>query len=116
VPQGPEPNWTAELIGKSFRQRVLRVRLTQEQHRVTYSVNVRSATLQVDDVEVVRRYSTTGTKDEPAVEIPFELSDGDAVRHCTFMAYYGAVWIERAVLTVDGRLLYDEGRPEASLT
>jgi hypothetical protein len=94
------------------------VRLTQEQHLVTYNVNLVGDTVLVDDVVVVRKLRPPGKKEEgePNVEKEFQLSDGDVVRQCTFMAYYGAVWIERAVLTVDGRLLYDEGRPQASLT
>lgn len=111
-PQGAEPAWTVELVDKSARQRVLRVRLTNAQHLVTYSVNWTSAALQVDEVEVVRKDYYSGQKKGRAYhELPFQLADGDRTRPCAFTALYKksvVVHIARAVLTVDGQLLYDE--------
>ena len=113
----PESSWTVELIGKSAVQRVFQVRLTNAQHLVTYNVTRWAGILQVDDVIVARRVLPTKgwMTGGPTVEIPFQLSDGDAARQCTFSAYYGTPTITRAVLTVNGRLLYDEG-PQASVT
>jgi hypothetical protein len=47
---------------------------------------------------------------KPALEIPFQLSDGDVERSCSFSAYlaFPSRRIARALLRVDGRLLYDE--------
>jgi TIR domain len=105
-----EPTWTVEAISKTSSLRVLRVRLTHAQHLVTYDVGAFSATLSVDDVVVTRKFWPTGKEEgAPTVEVPFQLIDGDAVRQCTFAAYYGTWTIERATLAVDGQVLYDEG-------
>ena len=106
----PEPSWTVEAISKTHNQRVLRVQLTHARHVVAYNVGALSATLRVDDVVVTRKYSPTGDGVEaPTVEVPFQLADGDAQLPCTFAAYYATWSIKRALLTVDGRVLYDEG-------
>src|ERR671912_2052072 len=65
----------------------------------------------VDDVVVVRMFKETGDgKAKPALEIPLHLSDGDVERSCSFSAYlaFPSRRIARALLRVDGRLLYDE--------
>ena len=109
APLDPELGWTADLIDKSHRHRVLRVRLTVAEHVVTYKVGALSASLRVDDVEIDRKFAPTAEKQgDPDVEIEFQLDDGDASRPSTFRAYYATWSITRAALTVDGRLLYDE--------
>lgn len=110
-PQAHGSSWTVELISKTPPQRVFRVHLAHEHHLVTYNYGWLSSTLVVDDVIVVRKVSLTGDgKAKPHVEIPFQLSDGDVERPCTFSAYYAPprLRIKRALLRVDGRLLYDE--------
>ena len=65
----------------------------------------------VDDRVVVRKFKETGDgKAKPALEIPLHLSDGDVERSCSFSAYlaFPSRRIARALLRVDGRLLYDE--------
>lgn len=112
TPQEPEPGWTVELVDKSARQRVLRVRLTHAQHLVTYTAQWTGATLHVDEAVVVRRNLPAGKeKGRQYFELPFQLADGDNTRLCTFTAYSRKsviLQIARAVLTVDGQLLYDE--------
>jgi hypothetical protein len=119
APWGAEPAWTAELVNTSARQRVLRVRLTRAQHLVTYTAQLTGATLQVDEAVVVRRALPSGKeKGRQYFELPFQLPDGGSSRPCTFTAYSRksvVLQIARAVLTVDGQVLYDEGRPRASL-
>jgi hypothetical protein len=110
APPGLEPSWTVEAISKTSSLRVLRVRLTHAQHVVAYNVGALSATLSVDDEVVTRRFwPNSADEGAPTVEIPFELADGNAAHPCTFSAYYGTWKIKRAVLTVDGRVLYDDG-------
>jgi hypothetical protein len=110
TPLQPGPSWTAELIDKSHKHRVLLVRLTRAEHVVAYKVGALSASLRVDDVQVARKFVPTGREaGDPEVEIKFELDDGDASRPSIFQAYYAAWSIKRAALTVGGRLLYDEG-------
>jgi hypothetical protein len=118
TPRGPEPAWSVELVDTSARQRVLRVRLTHAQYLVTCNYGFWSVTLLVDDVVVARKSWKEGTAERGTAnfELQFQLSDGDATRPCTFLVSGGLYWITRAVLTVDGRLLYDEGQPQASPT
>ena len=113
TPREPEPAWTAEVMNKSFWQLALQVRLTHAQHLITYSINVFASTLQVDGVGVWRGSEPGEKMGKPCDEIPFQLSDGDAVRQCTLLVYF-PVQKARAALTVDGRLLYDG--PQASRT
>jgi hypothetical protein len=114
----PEPSWTVELLSKSPKQRVFRVYLTHAKHLVTYSPGFLDFKLYVDDVLVGRKYRGTITKEKRLIyEFQFQLSDGDAERRSTFSAHYdpassrSGLRIMRALLTIDGRLLYDEDRP-----
>ena len=116
TPLEPEPSWTAELIDKSHRHRVLRVRLTCSEHVVAYKVGALSASLRVDNFEIARKFKLTAEKEgDPDVEIEFELDDGDASRSSTFQAYYATWSITRAALSVQGRTLYDEGAKQTPL-
>jgi TIR domain len=101
TPLEPGPGWTAELIDKSHRHRVLRVRLARDEHVVTYKVGALSATLRVDDEGIARKFVPTGEKQgDPDVVIEFQLDDGDASRSSTFQAYYAGWSSERAALIV----------------
>ena len=117
APERAEPSWAVNAIRKSFLRRVLRVQLSHTDHTITYKVHVFSnPTLLVDDVVIAAKISPAGEKDgEPFDEVQFQLADGDTVRPCTFRAY-GMGRITRTALTVDGRLLYDEGHRSASRT
>jgi hypothetical protein len=116
TPAGAEPSWTVQRVRKSFRLRILRVQLTHAQHTITYKVHlVSNPTLLVDDVVIAEKISPARMEDGgPVDEVQFQLADGDAVRSCTFLAH-GTGRITRAALTVDGRLLYDDGQQPASL-
>jgi hypothetical protein len=91
------------------------VRLTHVQHLVTYNYGWMSMTLLVDDVLVARKSWREANEPEgqfaatTTFEFQFQLSDGDAAHPCNLVATGGFSRITRTVLTVDGRLLYDEG-------
>ena len=107
--QEPEPNWTVELLSMSANERVLRVYLAHAQHLITYRPSPWDFRLYVDDVLVGRKLEGATTKEGALVEFQFQVSDGDTTRPGTFSALYRiSSGLERATLTVDGRVLYDE--------
>jgi hypothetical protein len=116
TPAASEPGWSVDAIRKSWRLRVLRVRLTHAEHHITYKVHVlKGPTLLVDDVVIAENISPREKDGELFDEVEFDLADGDAARACIFLAY-GEGRITRTALTVDGRLLYDESRHQTTLS